>query len=607
MATQYKTPGVYIQEPNSFPPSIVGVDTAVPCFIGYTYKANDSDGRDLLFIPRAISSMAEFVQYYGGGFPERYYLEASTQTAAVTSAAAAAGTPTPSPTPTPTPAGTPTPTPAPAAGSADPNWGTITLDGTNFYNLREEGSASFNLYNSMRLFFANGGGSCFIISCGVYGGDSVPPVSPGDIENALDVCKTFIGPTMVAVPDAVLLGQADFNTVTAATINACAVAGDRVALLDVWGADKLKPRDDWTPRIQEFRDAIHSQTAPETWRFAAAYFPPLVSSIVSADEIDITNFSTDATKIASLTAALGQVLLANYAAPPVATPTPSPAPAPAPAPTPSASPTPSPSPTPAPSPTPTAPVQVTATQLTDKGDKILGYVNQIATVAGGSDPVAIKRLTQSLIATVPGFQQLLTAIAATQGVLPTCGAMAGVWTQNDNLRGVWNAPANTGIATMVKPLLPVNDLQQEDLNVPVEGLAINAIRTFQGRGSLIWGARTLDSLSNDWRYIQVRRTMIYVEQSVKQALEAMVFKPNTAQTWVTVTSMIESFLHGVWAAGGLMGSSPAEAYTVLAGMGSTMTPDDVLNGIMRVQVTLQMVHPAEFIELTFKQQMLGGS
>jgi phage tail sheath protein FI len=209
--------------------------------------------------------------------------------------------------------------------------------------------------------------------------------------------------------------------------------------------------------------------------------------------------------------------------------------------------------------------------------------------------------------TVPGFKQLLSAIAATQGVLPPSGAMAGVWTSSDIARGVWNAPANTGIATMIRPLLPVNDTEQEGLNVPVRGLAVNAIRTFQGRGSLVWGARTLDSLSNDWRYIQVRRTMIYVEQSVKQALEAMVFRPNTPQTWVTVTSMIESFLHGFWSAGGLMGSSPGEAYSVLAGLGSTMTPDDVLNGVMRVQIKLQMVHPAEFIELTFKQQILGGA
>jgi hypothetical protein len=208
---------------------------------------------------------------------------------------------------------------------------------------------------------------------------------------------------------------------------------------------------------------------------------------------------------------------------------------------------------------------------------------------------------------VPGFRKVLAAVAASQSVLPPSGAIAGVWTANDTLRGVWNAPANAGIATLVRPLMSINDQQQEDLNAPVESLAVNAIRTFQGRGSLIWGARTLDSNSNDWRYIQVRRTMIYVEQSVKQALEAMVFKPNTAQTWVTVVSMIESFLHGLWSAGGLMGGTPAEAYRVQAGLGSTMTPQDVLDGVMRVNVTMQMVHPAEFMELTFKQQMLGGA
>ena len=90
--------------------------------------------------------------------------------------------------------------------------------------------------------------------------------------------------------------------------------------------------------------------------------------------------------------------------------------------------------------------------------------------------------------------------------------------------------------------------------MPIDGLAINAIRDFVGRGTLVWGARTLDGNSNDWRYIQVRRALIYIEQSVELALNKFVFEPNVAQTWVTVASMIGSFLRGVWQAGGLMGA-----------------------------------------------------
>ncbi|NIJ20904.1 hypothetical protein FHS95_002596 [Sphingomonas naasensis] len=605
MATQYKTPGVYIQEPDSFPPSIVGVETAVPCFIGYTAQATDTDKRDLTLIPKRVESMAEFVQFYGRGYSQQYYLAAldadpadekdadkgdGGKDAADKQDAAKA-----------------------AATSPDLNWGNVSLDGSTSYALMQVGKTVFNLYNSMRLFYANGGGPCYVISCGAFETDGNPTaISADDFGSALGVCESFVGPTTVAVPDAIQLAdKSQFANVVAQMLRSCAKTGDRMALLDIWGANTLGPRDDWKPAIADFRSGVASQVPPEMWRFGAAYFPPLVTSVVSPGEIDISNFATDGTSATTLQTALLSVLNAAYPAPPP------PPPKPASGETVSADDKPVPPSSPSPANGTTKPAANLAL-LSDKGKSVYAnYVQKIGTsltalpkpadansVATG---ITHKQLTSALVATVPGFQNLLTAIAATQGVLPTSGAIAGVWATNDSSRGVWNAPANVGIATMVMPKLPIAGDDQDDLNVPVQGIAINAIRTFQGRGSLIWGARTLDSLSNDWRYIQVRRTMIYVEQSVKQALDAMVFRPNTAQTWVTVVSMIESFLHGLWASGGLMGSSPAQAYNVVAGLGSTMTPDDVLNGVMRVQVTLQMVHPAEFIELTFKQQMLGGA
>jgi phage tail sheath protein FI len=218
------------------------------------------------------------------------------------------------------------------------------------------------------------------------------------------------------------------------------------------------------------------------------------------------------------------------------------------------------------------------------------------------------KISQFLTANLPVVVKNIYAVMAEMiGTLPPSPAMAGVYTANDASRGVWNAPANVGLSSVIEPSLKVSDSIQNDLNVPIDGLAVNAIRDFVGRGTLVWGARTLDGNSNDWRYIQVRRCLIYIEQSVKQALNQFVFAPNVAQTWVTVTSMIGSFLRNLWSAGGLMGSTPAEAFTVQCGIGSTMTADDILNGYMNVQITLQMVHPAEFIVLTFKQQMQGGA
>jgi len=120
------------------------------------------------------------------------------------------------------------------------------------------------------------------------------------------------------------------------------------------------------------------------------------------------------------------------------------------------------------------------------------------------------------------------------------------------------------------------------------------------------GCANLGGNSNDWRYIQVRRTFIHIEQSIKQALDKFVFASNDSQTWTTVTSMITNFLQTLWSQGGLMGSMPSESFKVRCGLGSTMTAQDVLNGYMIVQITLQMIRPAEFIELTLKQKMQGA-
>jgi phage tail sheath protein FI len=139
--------------------------------------------------------------------------------------------------------------------------------------------------------------------------------------------------------------------------------------------------------------------------------------------------------------------------------------------------------------------------------------------------------------------------------------------------------------------------------MPLNGKAINAIRSFIGEGVIVWGARTLDGNSQDWRYINVRRTLIMLEQSVKAAAKAYVFEPNDAGTWTTVKSMIENFLYQQWKSGALVGTKPTDAYSVHVGLGDTMTGDDILNGIMRITVLVAVSRPAEFIEITFQQQM----
>jgi phage tail sheath protein FI len=181
--------------------------------------------------------------------------------------------------------------------------------------------------------------------------------------------------------------------------------------------------------------------------------------------------------------------------------------------------------------------------------------------------------------------------------------MAGVISMIDGEVGVFKSPANVSMGSVVSPAVNITSRIQEDLNLPLNGKAINAIRSFPGKGVLVWGARTLDGNSQDWRYLSVRRTVIMIEQSLKIAAESYVFEPNVVNTWVAVKGMMTNFLTDQWKQGALAGAVPEDAFSVDIGLGSTMTPTDILDGIMNVTVKLAITRPAEFIVITFQQQM----
>jgi phage tail sheath protein FI len=132
---------------------------------------------------------------------------------------------------------------------------------------------------------------------------------------------------------------------------------------------------------------------------------------------------------------------------------------------------------------------------------------------------------------------------------------------------------------------------------------VNVIRAFTGRGTKVWGARTLAGNDNEYRYVPVRRLMLMIEESIEKATNQFVFSPNDRTTWVRIQTMIENFLFTQWRVGALQGEKPEHAYKVLVGLGVTMTADDILNGILRLVVRVAPVRPAEFIEITFEQTL----
>lgn len=196
------------------------------------------------------------------------------------------------------------------------------------------------------------------------------------------------------------------------------------------------------------------------------------------------------------------------------------------------------------------------------------------------------------------------AIRAKPLVLPPSAAMAGIYARVDNERGVWKAPANVSVGAVIKPTIEFSNAEQDDMNVDVTaGKSVNAIRPFVGKGTLVWGARTLAGNDNEWRYVSVRRFFIFVEESVKKATEQFTFEPNDANTWVKVQGMIENFLTTQWRAGALQGIKPEHAFYVSVGLGKTMTPLDILEGRMIVEIGMAAVRPAEFIVLRFSHKM----
>lgn len=189
-------------------------------------------------------------------------------------------------------------------------------------------------------------------------------------------------------------------------------------------------------------------------------------------------------------------------------------------------------------------------------------------------------------------------------IMPPSGAVAGVYAYTDTNRGVWKAPANMSLADVLEPVVRLSNALQDDLNVDTTGgKSVNAIRAFAGKGTLVWGARTLAGNDNEWRYINVRRFFNMVEESIKKSTYWAVFEPNEANTWVKVRGMIENYLTQKWREGALAGATPKDAFFVRCGLGTTMSSVDILEGRMNVEIGMAVVRPAEFIILKFSHKL----
>lgn len=199
----------------------------------------------------------------------------------------------------------------------------------------------------------------------------------------------------------------------------------------------------------------------------------------------------------------------------------------------------------------------------------------------------------------PLFRQVAIETRLHLKKLPPSGTMAGIYAATDRDKGIWKAPANIRVDAILGPVISFDDRDQENFNIHPSGKSINIIRPFRGRGTRVWGARTLDGNSNEWRYVPVRRYFNYVEELVKKASEPFVFESNDSNTWNRVRSMLTNFFINHWRQGALAGATPDEAFFVNIGLGETMVQQDILAGRMIVEIGLAVSRPIEFIVIRY--------
>jgi uncharacterized protein len=180
---------------------------------------------------------------------------------------------------------------------------------------------------------------------------------------------------------------------------------------------------------------------------------------------------------------------------------------------------------------------------------------------------------------------------------PASGALAGVYARIDEKRGVWKAPA--GAEATLAGATGLAAALTEESGATLNALGVNCLRAQSGRPPVAWGARTMGG-ADDWKYVNVRRLALYIEESISRGIKWAVFEPNEEPTWAQVRRGVESFLHDLFRQGAFQGARPSEAFFVKCGA-DTMTQNDIDSGALIVVIGVAAVRPAEFVTITLRQ------
>ena len=205
------------------------------------------------------------------------------------------------------------------------------------------------------------------------------------------------------------------------------------------------------------------------------------------------------------------------------------------------------------------------------------------------DPRGLNGWDTSYAAFYAPWIRVLDPQSSTPHLVPPGGYVLGIYARVDTERGVFKAPANEVIRGALDVRFEINDRTQETLNPR----GVNAIRSFPDRGIRVWGARTLSS-DPVWKYVPVRRLFIYLERSIYEGTQWVVFEPNDERLWARVKDTIRLFLRAQWRAGALVGQTEEDAFFITCDR-TTMTQDDIVNGRLICEIGIASVRPAEFV------------
>ncbi len=549
----YKTPGVYVEEISTLPPSVAEVSTAIPAFIGYTAKGPKM---------ARINTLLEYETLFGLAKPAAFKVQTAEDTTTGLKSVSAV---------TPTAAAT---------------------------------APQFLMYYAISHYFKNGGGSCYIFSVGDYSG--VP--AKADFEAGLALLEKEDEPTLIVLTDAINLLTDDYYSVCQQSLAQCNKLGDRFAILDVLGGDvdtfrnkigtnDLKYGASYHPYLQttlnvqfeesgiEIEGQSSSTPTASTWMSSFGTNAIVVQftgdasaspkvKIVAGDASSPVEFTiaSDVLTIRNASTKTGQAVNAAWDAWAA-----------------------------------DASNDAAGFDVNESGDgsgEVPHTSNASVDLTAQTASSSTMTLASIQSTETALYNQVKIALSKQRVTLPPSAAMAGTYARVDRERGVWKAPANVSLSAVIGPVSKITHEAQEGLNVdPTAGKSINAIRQFAGKGTLVWGARTLAGNDNEWRYVPVRRLFNMIEESTEKATAFAVFEPNDATTWLKVKAMIESYLYGLWEQGALAGPTAESAYFVNVGLGKTMTTQDVLEGRMIVEIGVAAVRPAEFIILRFTHKL----